>query len=191
MRTSDCFVLTQGTIKMGQVLSLSALSDYGTRVRADGTRIAFTNGHFDLLHIGHIRYLQAARMLGDVLVVGVNDDASTRARKGTGRPIIPASERAETLAALACVDAAVVFASLTADEPIWLLRPDVYVKGGDYALTPEEERAGKTPLPEAPTVRAYGGVVMTVALVPGRSTTDIVRSILRAHGCREAGSLDG
>ena len=136
-------------------------------MRADGTRIAFTNGHFDLLHIGHIRYLQAARMLGDVLVVGVNDDASTRARKGTGRPIIPASERAETLAALACVDAAVVFASLTADEPIWLLRPDVYVKGGDYALTPEEERAGKTPLPEAPTVRAYGGVVMTVALVPG------------------------
>ena len=74
-------------------------------------------------------------MLGDVLVVGVNDDASTTARKGTGRPIIPAAERAELLAALACVDAAVVFAGLTADEPIALLRPDIYVKGGDYALT--------------------------------------------------------
>jgi rfaE bifunctional protein nucleotidyltransferase chain/domain len=176
---------------MGQILSLSELADYGTRQRADGRRIVFTNGHFDLLHIGHIRYLQAARAHGDVLTVGVNDDASTAVRKGAGRPIIPATERAETLAALACVDAAVVFAGLKADEPIALLKPDVYVKGGDYALTPEEEREGKTPLPEAPMVRAYGGAVVTVALVPGRSTTDIVRAILRAHGCREAVSPDG
>jgi rfaE bifunctional protein nucleotidyltransferase chain/domain len=176
---------------MGQVIALSDLAAYGARQRAGGQRIVFTNGHFDLLHIGHIRYLQAARGHGDVLVVGVNDDASTAARKGAGRPIIPASERAETLAALASVDAAVVFTGMTADEPIRLLKPDVYVKGGDYALSPEEERAGKTPLPEAPTVRAYGGAVVTVALVPGRSTTDIVRSILRAHGCREAGAGHG
>jgi rfaE bifunctional protein nucleotidyltransferase chain/domain len=172
---------------MGQVIALAELAAYGVRQRADGQRIVFTNGHFDLLHIGHIRYLQAAQAQGDVLVVGVNDDASTAARKGTARPIIPAMERAETLAALACVDAAVVFAGMTADEPILLLKPDIYVKGGDYALTPEEEHIGKTPLPEAPIVRAYGGAVVTVALVPGRSTTDIVRAILRAHGCREAG----
>jgi D-glycero-beta-D-manno-heptose 1-phosphate adenylyltransferase len=176
---------------MGQVIPLSGLAEYGARQRAGGQRIVFTNGHFDLLHIGHIRYLQAARAYGDVLVVGVNDDPSTTARKGAGRPIIPASERAETLAALACVDRAVIFAGMTADEPIRLLQPDVYVKGGDYALSPEEERAGKTPLPEAPTVRGYGGAVVTVALVPGRSTTDIVRSILRVHGCQEADSTHG
>lgn len=176
---------------MGQVIALSDLADYGARQRAAGRRVVFTNGHFDLLHVGHVRYLQAARAYGDVLVVGVNDDASTTARKGPGRPIIPAVERAETLAALSCVDVALVFAALTAGEPIRLLRPDVYVKGGDYATSADEERAGKTPLPEAPAVRSYGGTVMTVPLVPGRSTTDIVRSILRAHGCREAGSARG
>ncbi|MGI8857529.1 MAG: adenylyltransferase/cytidyltransferase family protein, partial [Thermomicrobiales bacterium] len=95
---------------MGQVMSLAELAEYGERQRAVGRRVVFTNGHFDLLHIGHIRYLQAARACGDALVVGVNDDASTTARKGAGRPIIPAAERAEMLAALACVDAAVVFA---------------------------------------------------------------------------------
>lgn len=176
---------------MGHVMSLAELTEYGARQRGGGRRVVFTNGHFDLLHIGHIRYLQAARAAGDALVVGVNDDASTTARKGTGRPIIPAAERAEMVAALACVDAAVVFGGMTADEPIRLLRPAVYVKGGDYALSPEEERAGKAPLPEAPTVRAYGGEVRTVSLVPGRSTTDIVHAILRAHGCQEAGAGHG
>lgn len=176
---------------MGRVMDLTDLAGYGARMRADKKTVVFTNGHFDVLHIGHIRYLEAARARGDVLVVGVNDDASTTARKGPGRPIIPASERAETLAALACVDVAVVFAALTADEPIRLLMPDVYVKGGDYATSPEEERAGKTPLPEAPLVRSYGGRVVTVAHVPGRSTTDIVRSILRAYGCPEEGGAGG
>src|SRR5258708_2709086 len=98
---------------MGQVLSLADIADFGMRAR--GKRVVFTNGHFDLLHVGHIRYLQAARAYGDLLVVGVNDDASTTERKGPGRPIIPAAERAETLAALACVDVAVVFVALTAD----------------------------------------------------------------------------
>lgn len=168
---------------MGIVLRLDELDAYGARWRAAGKHVVFTNGHFDILHIGHIRYLQAARHFGDVLVVGVNDDASTTARKGPARPIIPAAERAEMLAALDCVDAAVVFAALTAHEPIARLMPAVYVKGGDYATTAAEERAGRTPLPEAPAVRAYGGEVVTVNLVPGRSTTDIVRAILRAHGC--------
>lgn len=176
---------------MGQVIMLADLAAYGAEQRAHGKRVVFTNGHFDLLHVGHIRYLQAARTFGDVLVVGVNDDASTTARKGTGRPIIPASERAETLAALGCVDAVVLFAALTADEPIRLLMPDVYVKGGDYATTPAEEQAGKTPLPEAPIVRAYGGEVVTIALVPGRSTTDILRHSLRAAGCAPAENSNG
>lgn len=162
---------------MGNTLTLADLATFGEILRADGKRVVFTNGHFDLLHVGHVRYLQAARALGDALIVGVNDDESTTARKGAGRPIIPAAERAELLAALACVDAAVVFAGLTAAEPIRLLQPDMYVKGGDYATTPEEERAGKTPLPEAPFVRAYGGTVRTVPLVPGRSTSEIVRRI--------------
>jgi rfaE bifunctional protein nucleotidyltransferase chain/domain len=176
---------------MGQILSLADVSGFGERARAGGKRVVFTNGHFDLLHVGHVRYLRAARAYGDLLVVGVNDDASTTDRKGTGRPIIPAAERAETLAALACVDVAVVFAGLTADEPIRLLKPEIYVKGGDYATTDAEERMGKTPLPEAPLVRSYGGTVLTVPLVMGRSTTDIVRSILRAHGCTESGQADG
>lgn len=168
---------------MGVVLPIEELRDYGARLRAAGMRVAFTNGHFDLLHVGHVRYLQAARAYGDALIVGVNDDASTTARKGPGRPIVPAAERAELLAALGCVDAAVIFAGLTAHEPIERLRPDIYVKGGDYATTAAEERAGKIPLPEAPAVRAYGGAVVTVTLVPGRSTTEIIRAILRAHGC--------
>lgn len=168
---------------MGRVLALDGLTAYGETLRAAGQRIVFTNGHFDLLHVGHVRYLQAARAFGDALVVGVNDDAGTTARKGDARPIIPADERAELLAALGCVDATVVFPGLTADVPISLLRPDIYVKGGDYAVDESEERAGKAPLPEAPLVRAYGGVVRTVPLVTGRSTTAIVQHILRAAGC--------
>ncbi|MCA1669427.1 MAG: adenylyltransferase/cytidyltransferase family protein [Thermomicrobia bacterium] len=176
---------------MGVILPLADLALFGQEQHARGARIVFTNGHFDLLHIGHVRYLQAARGCGDLLVVGVNDDPSTAARKGAFRPIIPADERAEILAALACVDAVVVFAGLTADQPITLLMPAVYVKGGDYALTDDEERAGKRRLPEAPLVRAYGGTVVTVPLVPGQSTTAIERTILRAHGCAEMKETDG
>ncbi len=168
---------------MGRILRIADLAEYGRARRVQGERIVFTNGHFDLLHVGHVRYLQAARALGDLLIVGVNDDASTTARKGTFRPIVPVHERAEMLAALGCVDGVVVFAGLTANEPIALLQPNIYVKGGDYAVSADDERAGKTPLSEAPLVRAYGGAVLTVPLVPGRSTTDIERAILRAHGC--------
>jgi rfaE bifunctional protein nucleotidyltransferase chain/domain len=168
---------------VGRVLPLDDLATYGEELRAAGKRVVFTNGHFDLLHVGHVRYLQAAQAFGDVLVVGVNDDAGTTARKGDGRPIMPATERAELIAALACVDVAAVFPGLTAAVPIALLKPDVYVKGGDYAVNDAEERQGKTPLPEAPLVRSYGGIVRTVPLVPGRSTTEIVRHILRAAGC--------
>lgn len=176
---------------MGTILPMADLAAFGRVQRARQARIVFTNGHFDLLHVGHVHYLQAARAFGDLLVVGVNDDASTTTRKGTFRPIIPAAERAEVIAALGCVDAVVVFAGLTAEQPIALLQPNVYVKGGDYAINDDEERAGKVRLPEAPLVRAYGGAVVTVPLATGRSTTDIEHAILRAHGCTDAKETHG
>jgi rfaE bifunctional protein nucleotidyltransferase chain/domain len=135
--------------------------------RLPGTTV-FTNGCFDLLHVGHVRYLQAARQLGDRLVVGLNSDASVRQLKGPTRPLVPEDERAEVLAALACVDFVTIFSERTADNLLTLLRPQIYAKGGDY--TPEN-------LPEAATVEAYGGKISIVSFVPGRSTTDLVDRI--------------
>lgn|SRR5574341_468762 len=137
--------------------------------RAKGERIVFTNGCFDLLHIGHTRYLEAARALGDLLVVGVNSDASVRSlEKGPGRPVVPEAQRAEVLAALACVDYVVLFdepdpAGLLAD-----LQPDVLVKGSDW---PPERIIGRE------AVEARGGTVRTIPLVPGVSTTVLVERI--------------
>lgn len=170
---------------MGQIIPFEELDRLGERLRAEGKRVVFTNGHFDLLHVGHLRYLQAARALGDTLIVGVNDDAVTRLRKGPGRPIVPEEERAELVAGLACVDYVVIFHEETAEAAVARLRPDIYVKGGDYAIDEAEERAGKQPLPEAAVVRGYGGEVRTVPLVPGRSTTDIVRRIREMSDARE------
>ena len=132
--------------------------------------VVLTNGHFDLLHVGHVRYLQAARQLGDALVIGLNSDASTRARK-PGRPLVPQEDRAELLAALGCVDAVVVFDELTAEALIERLRPDVYVKGGDWG------REGGPRPPEAELVTEYGGRVVYLPFVPDRSTTLIVERI--------------
>jgi D-beta-D-heptose 7-phosphate kinase/D-beta-D-heptose 1-phosphate adenosyltransferase len=139
------------------------------RHRAQGHRIVFTNGCFDLMHIGHTRYLRAAKELGDVLIVGVNTDASVRRlNKSPGRPIVPDFQRAEVLAALQCVDYVVLF-----DEPdpaslIAAVQPDVLVKGGDW----EPNRIiGRE------TVEARGGVVKTIPLVPGVSTTSLVQRI--------------
>lgn len=170
---------------MGQVIPFEELEALGERLRGAGKRVVFTNGHFDLLHVGHLRYLQAARALGDVLVVGVNDDATTRLRKGPTRPIVPEDERAELIAGLACVDYATIFPQETAEEAIARLRPDIYVKGGDYAVTDDDLVAGKLPLPEAHVVRGYGGQVRTIPLVPGRSTSDIERRIAERIGERE------
>jgi D-beta-D-heptose 7-phosphate kinase/D-beta-D-heptose 1-phosphate adenosyltransferase len=140
--------------------------------RQQGRRVVFTNGCFDLMHIGHTRYLQAARSLGDVLVVGVNSDASVRAlNKGSDRPIVPDQQRAEVMAALACVDYVVMF-----DEPdpaglIALLQPDVLVKGGDWPL---DRIVGRD------IVEARGGTVRTIPLVPGISTTTLIQRIRTA-----------
>ena len=138
-----------------------------------GTTV-FTNGVFDLLHVGHLRYLQAARALGDRLVLGVNADASVRRLKGPSRPLISEDERAEMLAGLACVDYVTIFDEPTADALLQAFKPQIYAKGGDY--TPDT-------LPEAPTVRAYGGEIRLVDFVPGRSTTGLVDRIQRGDPC--------
>ena len=117
---------------MGVVLDESAAVEAITQRRAQGARVVFTNGVFDLLHLGHVRYLREARDLGDLLIVAVNSDTSTRRLKGPTRPIIGEDERAETLAALIAVDYVTIFADATAERLVRLLRPDVYVKGADY-----------------------------------------------------------
>ena len=153
-----------------------------------GAVIVLTNGCFDLLHLGHTRYLQAARALGDVLVVGVNSDASTRALKGPGRPLVAQEERAEVLAALACVDYVTIFEEATAVALVEALRPDVYVKGGDYAIAAENQGAAinYAKLPEAAPVLAYGGQVRLIPYLPGHSTTALIERI-----CQRCGSIAG
>jgi rfaE bifunctional protein nucleotidyltransferase chain/domain len=142
--------------------------ELASRLPSLGGTTVFTNGCFDLMHVGHLRYLQAARALGDRLVVGLNSDASVKRLKGDTRPILPESERAELMAGLACVDFVVVFDEPTADDLLAALRPEIYAKGGDY--TPDS-------LPEAPTVRAYGGDIRIIPFVPGRSTTSLIARI--------------
>jgi D-beta-D-heptose 7-phosphate kinase/D-beta-D-heptose 1-phosphate adenosyltransferase len=137
-------------------------------LRARGGRVVFTNGCFDLLHPGHVRYLAAARALGDALVVGMNDDASVTRLKGRGRPVLRASERTEVLAALAAVDHVVVFADDTPLALVTALRPDVLVKGADWA---DADIVG------ADVVRAAGGRVERIDLVPGVSTTELLRRV--------------
>ncbi len=133
--------------------------------RSEGARIVFTNGCFDLLHAGHVHYLFAARALGDRLVVGLNDDDSIRRLKGPSRPLQPLEDRARVLAALRCVDLVVPFSEDTPLALIELLLPDVLVKGADYR--PDE-------IVGADVVRAAGGEVRTIPLLPGRSTTKLV-----------------
>lgn len=142
--------------------SVAALEEALAARRALGQTIAFTNGAFDLLHVGHLRTLQGARALADCLVVAVNSDASVRRSKGAGRPVIPESERAELLAALACVDYVIVFDEPTVDPLLARLKPDVHAKGTDY--TPET-------VPERATVLAYGGRIAITGDPKDHSTT--------------------
>jgi rfaE bifunctional protein nucleotidyltransferase chain/domain len=135
------------------------------QARAAGRTIAFANGVFDLLHVGHVRYLQAAAREADVLVVGVNSDASARALKGEGRPLMPAVERAEMLAALACVHHVVIFEETTCDAVLAALRPDVHCKGTDYTAAT---------VPEAATVRGFGGRVAIVGDEKSHATREII-----------------
>ncbi len=143
------------------------------RGKRNGRRVVFTNGCFDLLHPGHIRSLELARALGDVLIVGLNSDASVRQLKGEGRPILPERERAEILAALESVDAVVIFDDLTPREVITRLLPDILVKGGDW---PGDQIVGRE------EVEAAGGRVVSVPVVPGYSTSAILRKIREGFG---------
>lgn len=136
--------------------------------RAVGKTIVFTNGVFDLLHVGHLRYLQQARSLGDALIVGVNSDRSVRAIKGAGRPVTPQDERGEILASLACVDGVVVFDEETPYELIALLQPDVLVKGADWAA---DEIVGRD------VVEARGGRVVRIPIEGGHSTSALLERI--------------
>ena len=137
-------------------------------LRRGGKRIVFTNGCFDLLHAGHVRYLAKARSFGDCLVLGLNTDESVRLLKGPSRPINREEDRAEVVGALESVDYVVLFGERTAESLITEVKPDVYVKGGDYTLET---------LPEAEIVGSYGGRVEFVAMVEGRSTTNVIAKI--------------
>lgn len=149
-----------------KIIPRSRLAETLGRLRESGQRIVFTNGCFDVLHAGHVRYLQAARALGDFLIVGVNSDASVTRIKGPDRPINPLEERMEILAALASVDLVVPFDSDSVEPLIRETRPDVLAKGGDY------DEAGVV---GAEYVRSYGGDVFVLRHTPGRSTTETIR----------------
>jgi D-glycero-beta-D-manno-heptose 1-phosphate adenylyltransferase len=133
-------------------------------------RLVFTNGCFDILHVGHIRYLRAAKELGDILVVGLNGDDSVRQLKGPDRPINSEADRAEILAALAVVDHVVIFQEMRVSRLITLLRPDLYVKGGDYSVDSLDRS-------EVDALRSVGAEIKIVPLVPGRSTTRLIEAI--------------
>jgi len=156
--------------KSNKRLTLSALQKRVRALQRQGKKVVFTNGCFDLLHVGHVRYLAAARALGDCLVVAVNSDASVRRLKGAARPIVPHRERMEVLAALECVDYVVLFNANTPQQVIDTLIPDILVKGGDWAL---QEIVGRE------TVERHGGKVMRIKIVPGASTTGIIERILK------------
>jgi len=156
-----------------KVVTTEQLVPLLAQARAQGKRIVFTNGCFDLMHVGHTRYLQAAKALGDLLVVGVNSDASVKSlNKSPDRPIVPESQRAEVLAALGCVDHVVLFAEPDPHRLIRAVQPDVLVKGGDWSV---ETIVGRD------IVEGRGGVVKTIPLVPGVSTTTLVQRIRSTH----------
>lgn len=157
---------------MGRVISSwSELTNELTNLRK-GKKVVFTNGCFDLLHVGHVRYLQEAKALGNYLVVGLNTDASVQKLKGPSRPLQEQEARAEILAALACVDFVTFFDEETPARIIESVRPDVLVKGGDYTIDT---------IVGAPFVQSYGGLVTTIQFVEGFSTTSIVNKLLKSQ----------
>jgi rfaE bifunctional protein nucleotidyltransferase chain/domain len=154
---------------MGHVVSKAELADRLAPYRGQSV-IVSTNGCFDILHVGHLRYLQAARALGDVLVVAINSDASVRNLKGPNRPIVNENDRAELLAGLSCVDFVVMFDDPTPAELLKIIRPNIHVKGAQY---------DEATLPEAPLLKELGAEIKLVDMVNGKSTTNIVERILQ------------
>jgi D-glycero-beta-D-manno-heptose 1-phosphate adenylyltransferase len=153
---------------MGAVVTDSELVSRVTADRAAGRTIAFANGCFDLLHVGHVRYLEGARREGDRLIVAINDDASVRALKGNGQPVLPAEARAELVAALRVVDYVVIFPDRTVERLLRLVRPDVHCKGTDYTVDT---------VPERDVVRSYGGRVAVVGDPKDHSTRDLLKRL--------------
>ncbi len=152
-----------------KIFTRTELVERRAQWKQQGQRVVFTNGCFDLLHAAHIRLLEKARGLGDVLVMGINSDRSVRVLKGSGRPLMPEAERAEVLAALACVDAVTIFDEDTPQEIVAALLPDVIVKGGDWG----DNIVGKD------EVRTAGGEVVSLAYEEGYSTTEILERIVK------------
>jgi rfaE bifunctional protein nucleotidyltransferase chain/domain len=155
-----------------KIISWDNLPAWRSVLRASGKKLVVTNGCFDLLHLGHVTYLESARNQGDALLIGVNGDESIRQLKGPARPLNNEADRAAVLAALQCVDAACIFAEKTATRFLALAQPDVYVKGGDYTLdtlNQDERRA----------VESNGGKIVIIPFVPGKSTTAILEKISR------------
>jgi rfaE bifunctional protein nucleotidyltransferase chain/domain len=157
------------TPKLKTVKELATIRE---QMQAEGRRLVMTNGCFDLLHVGHVRYLRLARELGDALVVALNSDASVRSLKGPSRPITPEQDRAEVMAALAAVDFVTIFPTVRVTEVIAAIQPHIYVKGGDY--TYETLDAG-----ERAALEAAGTEVSILPLTPGKSTTGIVTKLVQ------------
>ena len=157
---------------MEKILSREHLKTKLDECRRQGKRIVFTNGCFDILHVGHVRYLREAKKLGDVLVLGLNSDSSVRALKGEKRPLVPEEERADVLAALEAVDYVTIFNELTPLELIAHLKPDFLVKGGDWS---ENAIVG------ADIIKKWGGRVVVAPLIEDKSTTNIVEKILQVY----------
>lgn len=157
---------------MNKVLSKDCLKAELERLRREGKTVVFTNGCFDILHVGHVRYLREARKLGDALVLGLNSDASVRTLKGDKRPLVPQDERADVLAGLESVDYVVIFEEETPLELIRYLKPDFLVKGGDWSA---DDIVG------AEDIKQWGGEVVVAPLIEGRSTTNVVEKILQVY----------
>jgi len=158
-------------VSLDKVLSREELLGRARRERAAGRRLVFANGAFDLLHAGHIRYLEGARKEGDWLAVGVNSDASVRRSKGEARPLVPEAERAEIVAALGCVDAVTIFEEDSPADLLAALQPDVHAKGTDYTAAS---------VPERDVVAAYGGRTTIVGDQKGHATTDLIERIRKS-----------
>jgi rfaE bifunctional protein nucleotidyltransferase chain/domain len=155
-----------------KIVTLPELQKDLHRLQAEGKRVVTTNGCFDLLHVGHLRYLQASQACGDVLVVLLNSDASVKTFKDDQRPIVPQAERAELLAGLSCVDYIIIFDSTSPVDLLKALHPDVHTKGGQYTLET---------LPEAPVLLGMGTKVVFIDMVEGRSSSSLIQAILKAY----------
>ncbi len=155
---------------MGSIVDKNQLANICQEARSKGLTVVTTNGCFDILHVGHVRILKEARALGDLLVIGLNSDASVKRLKGPDRPLNKDEDRAEILASLACVDYVFIFEEQTPIEFLKIARPNIHVKGSDYK---------PSDLAETPLVESWGGRVEIIALVPGKSTTSLVQKICK------------